>query len=172
MVTLSRSVTVLPEPVFLSPQNPSKIIKISPSRIHKFEPRCSIKISGTRIRAVRREESTVLDERDKELETRLNGNVNGNGSGNYAYSNGSVGRYANGSAKVEKENGNLVKYVNGNPNGNVAAKSGVKVVKADDVISGKKKTVEQIGQEDAWFKQKGQDRVEVYRYFCVKLMLC
>ncbi|XP_057806999.1 protein ACTIVITY OF BC1 COMPLEX KINASE 8, chloroplastic-like [Salvia miltiorrhiza] len=162
MASLSTSVTVLREPVFLSPQNPSKILKVSPSRIHSFEPRCSIKISGTRIRAVRREESTVLDERDRELKSRLNGNVNGNGSGNYAYSNGSVGSYANGSAKIQQENGNLVKYVNGNSNGNAATKRGVEAVKADEVISEKKKkTVEQIGQEDAWFKQKGQDRVEV-----------
>ncbi|XP_057807042.1 protein ACTIVITY OF BC1 COMPLEX KINASE 8, chloroplastic-like [Salvia miltiorrhiza] len=162
MASLSTSVTVLREPVFLSPQNPSKILKVSPSRIHSFEPRCSIKISGTRIRAVRREESTVLDERDRELKSRLNGNVNGNGSGNYAYSKGSVGSYANGSAKIEQENGNLVKYVNGNSNGNAATKRGVEAVKADEVISEKKKkTVEQIGQEDAWFKQKGQDRVEV-----------
>lgn len=161
----------MPEPVFLSPQNPCKTLKLSPSRIYNFEPRCSIKISGTRIRAVRREDSTVIDERDKEFETRLNGNVNGNSSGKYPYSNGSVKSYANGSAKVEKENGNLVKYVNGNPNGNMAAKIGVETVKADEVISEKKKTVEQIGQEDAWFKQKGQDRVEVYRYFCVVMFL-
>ncbi|KAL1540831.1 Protein ACTIVITY OF BC1 COMPLEX KINASE 8, chloroplastic [Salvia divinorum] len=166
MVALSRNVTLLPEPVgpvFLSPQNPSKILKLSPSRIFNLEPRGTLKISGTRIRAIKREESTLLDDRDKELETRLNrsGNGNGNGSRNYAYGNGSARSYANGSAKVEKENENLVKYLNGSPNGNVAAKSGLEVVKTDKVISGKKKTVEEIGQEDAWFKRKEQDQTEV-----------
>ncbi|XP_042017390.1 protein ACTIVITY OF BC1 COMPLEX KINASE 8, chloroplastic-like [Salvia splendens] len=159
MATLSRNLTLLPDPVpvFLSLQNPSKILKLSPSRIHSFKPRGTIRISGTRIRAVRREESTLLDERDAELEIRLNRSVNGNGSGSSAYGNGSARSYANGSARVEEENENLVKYVNGN----VAAKSGVEVVKIDKVISGKKKTVEEIGQEDAWFKRKEQDQVEV-----------
>lgn len=168
MATLSRNFTVLPEPTFLTPQNPGKILKLSISRTHSFEPRCEIKIHGTRIRAVKREESTVLDERDKELETKLNGSVNGNGK--YSYSNGSAGSYANGSTKVESGNGSLVKYVNGNRNGNgsVAAKTRVEVVKVDEVISEKKKkkTVEEIGQEDAWFKRKGKDRVEVHSDFC------
>lgn len=160
----------MPEPTFLTPQNPGKILKLSISRTHSFEPRCEIKIRGTRIRAVKREESTVLDERDKELETKLNASGNGNGNGKYSYSNGSVGSYANGSTKAESGNGSLVKYVNGNTNGNgsVAAKTGVEVVKEDEVISEKKKkkTVEEIGQEDAWFKRKGQDQVEVHSDFC------
>lgn len=159
MATLSRNFTFLPEPVFLSPQNPSKILKLALYKNHNFEPRRSIKIPRTRIRAVKREEITVLDERDKELETRLNGSVNGKGS---ASSKDSVARRGNGSAKVENGNGNLMKYVNGNGNGSVAAKSRVEVVKTSEVISGKKKSVEEIGQEDAWFKRKGKDQVEVY----------
>lgn len=157
MATMSRNFTFLPDPVFLSPQKPSKILKLSLYRNRTFEPRCRIKILGTRIRAVKREGSTVLDERDRELETRLNGSVNGNGGGK-----DSTVRRGNGGARVENGNGNLTKYVNGSGNGSAAAKSGVEVVKVDEVISGKKKTVEEIGQEDAWFKRKGNDRVEVY----------
>lgn len=158
MATMSRNFTCLPEPVFLSPQKPSKILTLSRCKNRTFEPRCRIRILGARIRAVKREGSTVLDERDRELETRLNGGVNGNGSKD------SAARRGNGSARVENGSGDLMKYVNGNGNGNgsAAAKSGVEVVKVDEVISGKKKTVEEIGQEDAWFKRNGNDRVEVY----------
>ncbi|KAI3462019.1 hypothetical protein Pfo_018682 [Paulownia fortunei] len=164
MVTFSTpfTATTLPELVFLSPHNPTKRLKLSLYRPHNLEPRSSIRILGTRIRAVHREESTVLDEKDRELTTKLNAGVNGNGNGNYSYSNGSVGNYTNGSVKVGSGNGNgsLVKFVNGNGNGSVAARSEVEVVKVDEVIS-KKKTIEEIGQEDAWFKRKGQDQVEV-----------
>ncbi|KAH6796682.1 ABC2-like protein 13 [Perilla frutescens var. hirtella] len=157
MATLSRNFTVLPEAIFLFPQYPTKILKLSISSTYNFEHRWNGKILGTRIRAVKREESAVLDDTDKELETKLNASVNGNGNGNYAYSNGSVGSYANRSAKVESGNGSLV-YVNGNGNGSVASKTGVK---AEKVISEKKKTIEEIGQEEAWFKGKGKDQVEV-----------
>ncbi|KAH6808198.1 ABC2-like protein 13 [Perilla frutescens var. frutescens] len=157
MATLSRNFTVLPEAIFLFPQYPTKILKLSISSTYNFEHRWNGKILGTRIRAVKREETAVLDDTDKELETKLNASVNGNGNGNYAYSNGSVGSYANRSAKVESGNGSLV-YVNGNGNGSVASKTGVK---AEKVISEKKKTIEEIGQEEAWFKGKGKDQVEV-----------
>ncbi|KAH6835148.1 ABC2-like protein 13 [Perilla frutescens var. hirtella] len=157
MATLPRNFTVLPEAIFLFPQYPTKILKLSISSTYNFEHRWNGKILGTRIRAVKREESAVLDDTDKELETKLNASVNGNGNGNYAYSNGSVGSYANRSAKVESGNGSLV-YVNGNGNGSVASKTGVK---AEKVISEKKKTIEEIGQEEAWFKGKGKDQVEV-----------
>ncbi|KAL0424419.1 UNVERIFIED_CONTAM: protein ACTIVITY OF BC1 COMPLEX kinase, chloroplastic [Sesamum radiatum] len=119
-----------------------------------FERRSNIRILGTRIRAVQREESsTLLDERDRELVTKLNGSVNGNGS---------VANYTNGSVKIESGNGSLVKYVNGNgnANGSVASMSELEVVEVKEVIS-QKKSIEEIGQEEAWFKKKGQDQVEV-----------
>ncbi|CAA0823565.1 ABC2 homolog 13 [Striga hermonthica] len=160
MATFSASSTAatLPELIFLSPQNPTKRRKLSLSRVHYPEPRRRTRILA-RIRAVRREESAVLDENDRELEIKLNSGVNGNG--NSGYSNGFAGNLTNGSVEVGSGDSNLVKRVNGVENGSVAAaRSVVEVVKLDEVVS-EKKTVEEIGQEDAWFKRKGQDQVEV-----------
>ncbi|KAL0432019.1 UNVERIFIED_CONTAM: hypothetical protein Sradi_0827900 [Sesamum radiatum] len=153
----SSTTPTLPELIFPSAHSPAKRLKLSLYRPHNLGRRSSIRILGTRIRAVQREESsTVLDERDRELVTKLNGSVNGNGS---------VANYTNGSVKVENGNGSLVKYVNGNGNGNangsVGSRSELEVVEVEEVIS-QKKSIEEIGQEEAWFKKKGQDQVEVY----------
>ncbi|KAK4485967.1 hypothetical protein RD792_008621 [Penstemon davidsonii] len=162
MATFSASfgASTLPEPLFLSPRNPTKRFKISLYKPINLEPRSYSKVRGTRIKAVQREESAVLDNKDTELVTKLNSSVNGNGS--YSYSNGSVGNYANGSVKLENENGSL--YVNkiGDGNGSVAMRSEneVKLVKTKKVSS-TKKSVEEIGQEETWFNQKGKDQVEV-----------
>lgn len=59
-------------------------------------------------------------------------------------------------------NGSLMKYVNGSGNGAASAAAAAGVV--EDVVKRKveeKKTVEEIGQEDAWFKQGGKDQLEV-----------
>ncbi|KAK6125755.1 hypothetical protein DH2020_040502 [Rehmannia glutinosa] len=168
MATFSASFCspTLPELIFLSPHNPTKRLKLSLNKPIDLEPRNSVKILKTRIKAVSREESVLLEEKDRELVTKLNGSVNGNVNGNYKYSNGSVENYTNGTVKVESEDENLVKYVNGNGNGNgngsVAGRSEkvLEVVKVDNVIS-EKKSVEDIGQEEAWFKRSGQDQVEV-----------
>ncbi|GER47583.1 protein kinase superfamily protein [Striga asiatica] len=159
MTTFSASFTAatLPELIFLSPQNPTKRRKLSLSRVHYLEPRGRTRILA-RIRAVRREESVVLDEKDRELEIKLNAGVNGNGKP--GYSNGFAGNYTNGSVEVGSGDSNLVKRLNGVENGSVAARSVVEVVKLDEVVN-EKKTIEEIGQEDAWFKRKGQDQVEV-----------
>ncbi|KAL3637438.1 hypothetical protein CASFOL_018606 [Castilleja foliolosa] len=101
----------LPELIVFSPQNPTKKTQaLSLSKSHNLEPRSCTKILGTRIRAIQREESVVHDEKDRELENKLNDSVNGNSN-------------------------------------------------VDEVIS-KNKTIEEIGQEDAWFKGKEQDEVE------------
>lgn len=126
MATSSTNFTALTQPIFHIPTKRLNFFLYRPN---------NIKILGERIRAVQREDSVVLDVKDRELETKLN--RNGNGS--------------------------LVKYVNGNGNGSVAFRSGVEVVKVDEVIS-KKKSIEEIGQEEAWFKRKGQDQAEVYTY--------
>lgn len=151
MAIFSTSFTpaTLTEQIFLSPHNPTK-----------RQRRGNIGILGTRVRAVQREESAVVDEKDRELVTELNARVNGNGNVGYSYSNGSVGKYTNGSVKVESGNGSLVNYVNGKGN----ARSKVERVKVSEVIS-RKKSVEEIGQEEAWFKRKVQEQVEVYRDF-------
>ncbi|KAK6150477.1 hypothetical protein DH2020_015409 [Rehmannia glutinosa] len=164
MATFSASFCspTLPELIFLSPHNPTKRLKLSLNKPIDLEPRNSVKILKNRIKAVSREESALLEEKDRELATKLNGSVNGNVNGNYKYSNGSVENYTNGTVKVESEDENLVKYVNGNGNGSVAGRSEkvLEVVKVENVIS-EKKSVEDIGQEEAWFKRSGQDQVEV-----------
>ncbi|KAL8473670.1 hypothetical protein ACS0TY_030497 [Phlomoides rotata] len=150
MATFSTSFSSL---IFLSPHNPTKRLKLS---LYNFnlEPRSSVKILGIKIRAVQREESALLDEKDRELAAKVNGSVNGNSNGNYSYTNGSADNYGNGSVKIEGGDETLVKYINGNgsPNGNVA-------VSREDKVE--KKSVEDIGQEEAWFKQSGGDQVEV-----------
>jgi hypothetical protein len=68
-------------------------------------------------------------------------------------------------------NGSLVKYVNGN---------GVAAEVVDDFVAtskqkevGRKKRLEEIGKEDAWFKRNGEPQVEVCMYnFAMCLMLC
>ncbi|EYU31071.1 hypothetical protein MIMGU_mgv1a003362mg [Erythranthe guttata] len=140
--TASLAAPILPEIIFRSPHNPTRKFKLSPFRPINLR---------TRITAVQREESAVLDEKDTELATKLNSRVNGNANGGYGYSNGSVGNYGNGSVKFESGDENLDKYV---VNGNGRRE---KVLQLGDGVS-KNKTVEEIGQEDAWFKQS---RVEV-----------
>lgn len=176
MATFSTSFSslTLPELIFLSPHNPTKRLKLSLFGPINLEPRRTVKIPGTRIKAIQREENAVLEEKDRELVTKLNGSVNGSTNGYYNYGNSSVDNYGNGTVKVESADENLLKYVNGNGNGNgsVTVRSEEEVletVKMEEVIS-KKKSVEEIGQEEAWFKQSGQDQVEVY--CCIYILLC
>ncbi|TKY60343.1 aarF domain-containing kinase [Spatholobus suberectus] len=81
--------------------------------------------------------------------------------------NGAVNGYVNGVSGVgESENGNgsLVRYVNGNGNGNgVAAEVGEDFAEASKRREdGRKKRVEEIGKEEAWFKkQSGEAPIEV-----------
>jgi hypothetical protein len=100
------------------------------------------------------EEGVVLEERERRLVKELNGNGVASGSRYGAYSNGGVG-------VSESENGSLVKYVNGN---GVAAAAAEVVLEVEDPLAkeaGRKRRVEEIGKEDAWFKQAGGDSVEV-----------
>lgn len=107
----------------------------------------------------------VLEERDAELLRKVNGSVNGNGSVKRSVDlNGAllVDKYSNGSVGViESENGSLMKYVNGN---GVAGKSAEKVVevKAEEVVEKRnKKSIDEIGQEEAWFKKNKEVKVSV-----------
>jgi len=102
-----------------------------------------------RIRAVQREQVIIVDKEDRKVDV----GGNGNGNGSYVYVNGVENRKKlNGS--VGGENGSLVKYVNGNGHGDGGSGIGKKTKK--------KKTIEEIGQEDAWFKRSGKGKVEVY----------
>lgn len=85
---------------------------------------------------------------------------NGNGSslgysGSVEGSNGSLKGVLNGNGA---SNGSLVKYVNGNG-------AAVKTAEVDSVGKQeevkRKKTVEEIGQEEAWFKRGGKEKPEV-----------
>ncbi|CAA2993230.1 uncharacterized aarF domain-containing kinase At1g79600, chloroplastic [Olea europaea subsp. europaea] len=149
--------------IFLSPNTPIARIKCSLSKSSNLESRNSIKILGTRIRAVQREGSAVIEEGDRKIITKLNGSVNGSAIGNFGNGNGSVENYTNESLKIESETGGFAKYVNGNGNGNVVIGSGKKIVEVVKLEEGIKKnrTVEEIGQEVAWFKRSGQGPVEV-----------
>ncbi|CAN4106431.1 unnamed protein product [Withania somnifera] len=160
IVSATISTATLPELKFLCP--------ISTSRSFRLPLR-------SRIKASKRDENVVLEEKDVELMRKVNGNVNGSvkqsGELNGAllvdtYSNGSVG-------KSESENESLVKYVNGNVNGNgVAARSAEKEVvvevKVEEVVKKRnKKSIDEIGQEEAWFKKNKQ--VEVIAEYLQKI---
>jgi hypothetical protein len=143
---------LLPELIFLSPQTfPKRRLCLSghsPCR----NRRKSLAVR-TRIRAVN-EEGVAVEERERRLVKELNGNGAASGSRYGAYSNGGVG-------VSESENGSLVKYVNGN---GVAAAAAEVVLEVEDPLAkeaGRKRRVEEIGKEDAWFKQAGGDSVEV-----------
>lgn len=89
----------------------------------------------------------------------FNGNVNGTV---YGYT-GVVEGYSNGGVSViESENGasngSLAKYVNGN---GAATRIAEAVVESESEKVGRKKTIEEIGQEEAWFKRSGQVEVSV-----------
>ncbi|XP_059624362.1 protein ACTIVITY OF BC1 COMPLEX KINASE 8, chloroplastic [Cornus florida] len=155
----SVSLSSLPELAFLRPDTNRKLrISLSGFSVSRINSHTKLDLSlRTRTRAVQKEE-IVVEERQSELIGEVNGvELSGNG-----YS-GTVERYTNGSVGVvESENGatngSLVKYVNGNGVA-LGIDGGVVESKSEEV--GRKKTIEEIGQEDAWFKKRGQDQVEV-----------
>lgn len=149
------SASTSPELGFLRPDTCANKLRFSISRrnaLRKFNrSSTTVSIRG-RIRAVGRDEVVVVEKED--------GKIDLGGNGSYKYVNG---KSSNGS--VVGENGSLMKYVNGNGNGSanggVAMKIGEKVGEKRD--EKKKKTIEEIGQEDAWFRKKnGAGKVEVY----------
>ncbi|CAI0554636.1 unnamed protein product [Linum tenue] len=107
----------------------------------------------TRVRAGKEESAGAVIE-ERELLRKLNGNGAAGGSAGKYGGNGSL---SNGSlVAVESEvnggsNGRLNKYVNGN--GGVSA--------AETAEDGRKKRIEEVGKEDAWFKRSGPGEVEV-----------
>ncbi|BAT73339.1 Protein ACTIVITY OF BC1 COMPLEX KINASE 8 [Vigna angularis] len=137
---------------FLAPQITTKPRR-SLSRFHSRSPaRSSRRNAG--IRAVK-EEGAVID-RVNDVEWSGNG-VAASGRGG----NGAVNGYVNGVSGVRESgsaNGSLVKYVNGNGNG-VAAE-----VVVEDFMGaskrredGRKRRLEEIGKEDAWFKKQSAE---------------
>ncbi|XP_019197897.1 PREDICTED: uncharacterized protein LOC109191707 [Ipomoea nil] len=150
-VSATLSAAALPELIFLAPNSGCRRIRLPVAKLFGHTKRAAL--LRCRIRAVRREESAVLEESDRELARKVNGNGNGNGR------SGLAEKYTNGS--LAGENQSLVKYVNGNGGAGRGGEEVLEVKATDSEVFEKKKTVEEIGQEEAWFKKKGMGQVEV-----------
>lgn len=166
----------IPELTFLSPRSTSKRC-FSLSR----NPRSRISLSRnrgcgfglrSRIRAAKEDAGgVVVEERERKLIESGNGAAATASTGGNGYAlNGSVERHSIGSATVVESgngtsNGSLVKYVKGNGAAATAA-AGAEVVAevrdAEMTEEGRKKRIEEIGKEDAWFKKSGAQKVEVW----------
>ena len=149
---------LLPELLFRSPQSTLKrrVSLSKPSSLSRNLRYGCVSVRTCRIRALKEEGRAVVevDERESKLIKELNGN-----NGAAATTRYEERRYSNGAAVVESENGSLVKYVNGN---GVAAPAAAEVVEDSAAKEdGRKRRLEEIGKEDAWFKQAGKE-VEVY----------
>ncbi|KAM0971377.1 hypothetical protein ACFX13_019566 [Malus domestica] len=148
------------ELTFLSPQTtPKRRLSTSGVSLSRFSligyPRGGVR---SRIRATKEDGLVVEETINKVNGVELGGNgAAASTSGSDYRSNGSVNSYSNGSANGAT-NGSLVKFVNGN---GVAAEvvEGVQVLETKE--EGRRKNIEEIGKEDAWFKQSGLPKVEV-----------
>lgn len=148
----------LPKPIFLSPQTTPRH-RLCRSKVSLTRDRRGCVGIRTRIRAVN-EEGVVVEERERQLIKELSGNGAASAVTSDSSYSVSAERYSNGVAGLsDRENGSLVKYVNGN---GVAAAELVEEVE-DPVAKedGRKRRIEEIGKEDAWFKRTGKDSVEV-----------
>lgn len=149
----------LPELNFISPRVSSRhrtfLSKQSIYRnsLYKNYPRFHL---GGRngIRAGKKDGSVVVEEKkESEVVKEINGlELNGNGTAtrNSTSVNG-INGYTNGS---------LVKYMNGNGGVAVEVVGEVEEEKVDKEDERKKK-VEEIGKEEAWFKKSGEEKVKV-----------
>ncbi|XP_077213077.1 ABC2 homolog 13 [Tasmannia lanceolata] len=152
--SLAASSPLLPELSFLSPKTGQKI-RI-PLIKFQFQNRKYRSISNFGSKAVPDEQIAIVEVKGEEKESSNSYNWNGNESG-YEYngskgsSNGSVREVLSGNGL---SNGSLAKYINGN---GAATKE---VSEAESEVKRKKK-VEEIGQEDAWFKRNKTKGIEV-----------
>ncbi|CAJ1974585.1 unnamed protein product [Sphenostylis stenocarpa] len=149
----------LPELHFLSPQITTKrLISLSklPSSAYSASRHATSYVSLRAARISASREESALAERLDDVEWSGNGVAAANGRGRVgADGNGSVEGYDNSAT-----NGSLVTYGYENGNG-VAAEVVVEVEASKLSEDGRKKRLEEIGQEDAWFKQSGNEQVEV-----------
>ncbi|KAK7353559.1 hypothetical protein VNO80_19009 [Phaseolus coccineus] len=149
----------LPELHFLSPHITLKRrISLSklPSSAYSFSRHAAsnVTLRAARIRASR--DDSALAERVDDVKWSGNGVPVANGrGGDVADGNGAVEGFANGAS-----NGSLVTYGYENGNG-VAAEVVVEVEASKLNEDERKKRLEEIGKEDAWFKQTGNEQVEV-----------
>ncbi|PKI76319.1 hypothetical protein CRG98_003241 [Punica granatum] len=142
---------ILPELPFLSSVNPSRqsrrlgLSRRSISRLPLTGKYCHGQLRGRRVSAVR-EEDRIAEEL-----SRFDSNGNGAARVSVAVSVEERERGAT--------NGSLAKYVNGN-GASTAAVQEVEVVEAKE--DARKKRIEEIGEEEAWFKEKGRPQLEVH----------
>ncbi|KAJ9170304.1 hypothetical protein P3X46_018422 [Hevea brasiliensis] len=154
----------LPDLTFLYPQTtPKNRLSLSKLPLSTNQLRKTL-LLRTRLLAVR-EDSLVIEERERELLKELNGNgaASTSSSDDYGFNVSSISSFTNGGVSMvesEKEitNGSLVKYVNGS---GVAAAEMVVEEEAELSEDGRKKRIEEIGKEVAWFKRAGQQQMEV-----------
>lgn len=134
-ISAAFSSAVLPKVNFLAPNSGSRRSRLPVADLRGRIKRDTVLLSGAP--AARKEESVVLEGSDGELALKVNGSANGSLSG-FA---GLAERHTNGRLGTEN----------------------LSLVKATAVFEKKKKkkTVEEIGNEEAWFKKKGIDQAEV-----------
>ncbi|KAJ1429770.1 hypothetical protein SESBI_08175 [Sesbania bispinosa] len=155
----------LPELHFLSPQITPKC-RLSLSKFPSSTVTCSISchsssnvtLRTTRIQAVK--EESALAERVNDVE--WSGNSVAAASGRNDSGNGAIEGYVNGTT-----NGSMVKF----DYGNGVAVQVVEVEASKLNEDGRKIRLEEIGKEDAWFKQIGKERVEVGHHFGFEVVL-
>ncbi|KAH7565881.1 hypothetical protein JRO89_XS08G0029900 [Xanthoceras sorbifolium] len=171
---LASSIT-LPDLTFLPPQTATPRHRLCLSKhtlsrnyLKRTNPGCKLGLR-VRIRAAKEEGLVVEEKRESELIRDFNG-LEFNGNGSSAGGSTSSSTSSGGSSSVEGgygvngsvegyTNGSLIKYVNGN--GVAVEVVGEVDEKAEELKKEdrRKKKVEEIGKEDAWFKKSGQEKV-------------
>ncbi|KAG7026809.1 hypothetical protein SDJN02_10816 [Cucurbita argyrosperma subsp. argyrosperma] len=155
----------LPELVFVSPK---RLLSTSSSRcMHYRIPlsrSCNFRVLfRTKVNAVR-EDGVIVDKRESELIKEANGyELGGNGAaykenGDYRYNGWVNGGVTVVESETDSSNGSLMKYVNGN---GVAASVVGEIQASESTEEGRKKRIEEIGKEEAWFKRSEQQQTEV-----------
>ncbi|KAG6594846.1 Protein ACTIVITY OF BC1 COMPLEX KINASE 8, chloroplastic, partial [Cucurbita argyrosperma subsp. sororia] len=155
----------LPELVFVSPK---RLLSTSSSRcMHYRIPlsrSCNFRVLfRTKVNAVR-EDGVIVDKRESELIKEANGyELGGNGAaykenGDYRYNGWVNGGVTVVESETDSSNGSLMKYVNGN---GVAATVVGEIQASESTEEGRKKRIEEIGKEEAWFKRSEQQQTEV-----------
>ncbi|XP_023517648.1 protein ACTIVITY OF BC1 COMPLEX KINASE 8, chloroplastic-like [Cucurbita pepo subsp. pepo] len=155
----------LPELVFVSPK---RLLSTSSSRcLHHRIPlsrSCSFRVLfRTKVKAVR-EDGVIVDKRESELIKEVNGyELGGNGAaykenGDYRYNGWINGGVTVVESETDSSNGSLMKYVNGN---GAAATVVGEIQASESTEEGRKKRIEEIGKEEAWFKRSEQQQTEV-----------
>ncbi|XP_010519924.1 PREDICTED: uncharacterized protein LOC104799212 [Tarenaya hassleriana] len=161
----SSSSLLLPDINFLSRQSTivRRRVSLSGILLSRNRLRCRNLPPLTRIRASKAD-SVAVEDRENAVIKQVNGSVglNGNGAassrsvnGDYRYES-SIEKYTNNNLNG---NGSSVKFVNGGV-------STVPKVEPEEVLESRKeevrkKRIEDIGKEDAWFKKSQQEQVEV-----------